>query len=153
AIDWFGKARDRSPRTYEIRILLADTLRRSGQSAAAIPEYEAAQKIDPSRPEGYSGKALILRSRFNDEAAIALLQEGIARVPAARRPVLQRVVAETRRREGRLEDAGRWFDDILRARPGDAPARAGLARVAEDRGDLAGAIGAWDAYLSARPDD
>jgi len=46
AIDWFGKARDLSPRTYEIRILLADTLRRSGQAGAAIPEYEAGQTID-----------------------------------------------------------------------------------------------------------
>ncbi len=153
AIASFRKARDRAPHTYEIRVLLADTLRRAGEAERALPEYEAAQRIDPSRPEGYTGKALILRAGYDYEGAAALLQEGMARVAAAHRPELLLVLAETRRREGRLEEAARLFGEILEAHAKDAPARAGLARVAEDRGDLGGAIQAWDAYLDARPDD
>src|SRR5206468_3039824 len=52
-----------------------------------------------------------------------------------------------------LADAQRLFEEILKARPQEAPARAGLARVAEDRGDLAGAIRAWDAYLEIKTED
>src|SRR5947208_9516956 len=77
----------------------------------------------------------------------------MGKVAAAHRPELLLVLAETRRREGRFEEAGRLFGEILEAHPQDAPARAGLARVAEDRGDLDGAIQGWDAYLEAKPDD
>ncbi len=153
AIALFQKARDRAPHSYEIRVLLADTLRRVGESERALPEYEAAQRIDPARPEGYTGKALILRTRYDDEAAAALLQDGLARVEAGHRSELLLVLAETRRRERRLDEAARLFGEILEAHAQDAPARAGLARVAEDRGDLDGAIQAWDAYLGTKADD
>ena len=153
AIESFLKARDRAPRTYEIRVLLADTLRRVGEAERALPEYEAAQRIDPSRPDGYTGRALILRTRYDYEGAVALLQEGLARVGAAHRPELLLVQAETRRREGRLEESARLFGEIREAHAKEARARAGLARVAEDRGDLGGAIQAWDAYLEDKADD
>ena len=153
AIALFQKARDRAPHSYEIRVLLADTLRRVAESERALPEYEAAQRIDPARPEGYTGKALILRTRYDDEAAAALLQDGLARVGAGHRSELLLVLAETRRRERRLDEAARLFGEILEAHTQDAPARAGLARVAEDRGDLDGAIQDWDAYLGTKADD
>src|SRR5438093_901794 len=38
-------------------------------------------------------------------------------------------------------------------RRGTRDRRAGRARVAEDRGDLGGAIQAWDAYLEDKADD
>ena len=153
AIASFRRARDLAPRTYEIRVLLADTLRRTGELDRALPEYEAARRIDQTRPEGYSGPALIARQRYDFERAAALLQEGLANVADGSKPELQLVLAETRRRQGRLEEAERLFRTIQAARPGEPPAQAGLARVAEDRGDLAGAIRAWDAYLEIKPDD
>src|SRR5207245_1413863 len=76
-----------------------------------------------------------------------------ARMGAGHRSELLLVLAETRRREGRLDEAARLFGEILEAHAQDAPARAGLARVAEDRGDLDGAIQAWDAYLKDKADD
>src|SRR5207245_4556000 len=51
AIASYSRARDLAPHTYEIRILLADTLRRTGDAARALPEYEAALSIDPARHE------------------------------------------------------------------------------------------------------
>ncbi|MEK7283743.1 MAG: tetratricopeptide repeat protein, partial [Acidobacteriota bacterium] len=153
AIAAYRKARDLAPRTYEIRILLADTLRRTGDAARALPEYEAALVIDPSRYEAYAGKAQILRAGFDHEGAAVLLQEALGRVAPAARPDILLVLAETRRRQKRLQEAERLFSDILGARPGEAKASGGQARVAEDRGDLPGAIAAWDRYLAARPDD
>jgi len=153
AIASFRKARDLAPHTYEIRILLADTLRRAGQWDRSLPEYEAARRIDPSRPEGYSGTALISRLRYDYDGAAAVLLEGLGKVAPGSRPDLLLVLAESRRRQSRLPDAQRLFEEILKARPQEAPARAGLARVAEDRGDLAGAIRGWDAYLEIKTED
>ncbi|HKB07565.1 MAG TPA: tetratricopeptide repeat protein, partial [Candidatus Polarisedimenticolia bacterium] len=153
AIASFRRARDLAPQTYEIRALLADTLRRTGEQDRALSEYEAARRIDPTRPEGYSGPALIARQRYDFERAAGLLQEGLANVADGSKPELQLVLAETRRRQGRLEEAERLFRTIQGARPGEAPAQAGLAKVAEDRGDLPAAIRSWDAYLEIKPDD
>ncbi|PYT12254.1 MAG: hypothetical protein DMF51_13695, partial [Acidobacteria bacterium] len=153
AIASYSKARDLAPHTYEIRILLADTLRRTGEPARALPEYETALSIDPARHEAYAGKALILRGAYDYEGACAVLQTGLARVAPPSRPDLLLVLAETRRRQKRLDEARSLFRDLLESRPQDPQAHGGLARVAEDRGDLAGALREWDRYLEARPDD
>jgi tetratricopeptide (TPR) repeat protein len=153
AIAAYRKARDLAPHTYEIRILLADTLRRTGDAVRALPEYEAALALNPSRYEAYAGKAQILRTGYDHEAAAVLLQEALERVEPAGRPDILLVLAETRRRQKRLDEAGHLIDAVLQARPGDAPAIGIRARMAEDRGDLSAAIAAWDAYLAARPDD
>ena len=153
AIAAYRQARDLSPHTYEIRLLLADTLRRTGDAARALPEYETALTLSPSRYEAYAGKAQILRARFDHEAAAALLQDALGRVGPEARPDILLVLAETRRRQKRFADATTLLDEILAARPGDAPALGIRARLAEDRGDLPAAIAAWDGYLAARPDD
>ena len=111
AIASFRRARDLAPRTYEIRVLLADTLRRTGELDRALPEYEAARRIDQTRPEGYGGPALIARQRYDFERAAALLQEGLANVADGSKPELQLVLAETRRRQGAAASPG---NDISR---------------------------------------
>jgi tetratricopeptide (TPR) repeat protein len=153
AIAAYRRARDLAPHTYEIRLLLADTLRRTGDAARALPEYETALTLNPSRYEAYAGKAQILRARFDHEAAATLLTEALGRVAPESRPDILLVLAETRRRQKRFDEAGRLLDEILEARPGDAPALGIRARLAEDRGDLPAAIAAWDGYLKAKPDD
>ncbi len=153
AVGAFRTARSLAPRSYEIRVLLADTLRRIGEVERALPEYDAARSLDPARPEGYSGRGLILRARYDYEGAVAILEEGLKRVAQAARPDLLLVMAETRRRQGRLEEARRLFEEEMAARDRDAPARAGLAQVAEDRGDLDGAVKGWDDYLAIKADD
>lgn len=153
ALAAYSRARALAPGRYDVRILLADTLRRTGRAAEASAEYAQARTLDPSRPEAYSGQALILRQSFDDTGASALLEDALARVAPSGRPDLLLNLGETRRRQGRGAEAERIFRDVIGARPGEAPGHAGLARVAEDRGDLAGAIAAWDLYLKARPED
>lgn len=153
ALAAYFRARALAPERYDVRILLADTLRRSGRAVEASGEYTQAEALDPSRPEAYSGKALILRQSFDDDGASALLEGALARVAPSARPDLLLNLGETRRRQGRTAAAERMFRDVIGARPGEAPGHAGLARVAEDRGDLAGAIAAWDLYLKIKPED
>ena len=142
-----------APRHYEIRILLADTLRRIGRDEEALVEYARAGEIDPTRAGAWSGRAVILRRRLDHDAAVAILEAGLLQVGAGERDTLRITLAETRRRQGRPDEAARLFREILTSRAGDPQARAGLARIAEDRGDLDGAISAWDAYLALRLDD
>ncbi len=153
ALAAYREARRLAPERVEVRLLLADTLRRIGRLDQAEVEYAAAMSLDPRRVEAYTGAAMIRRARFDYEGAVALLEPAIDRVPAGRRPDLILTIAETRRRQGRLEEAERLLREVLRARPGDPPALAGLAQVAEARGDLDGAVGLWSGYLEARPDD
>lgn len=153
ALAAYREARRLAPERVEVRLLLGDTLRRIGRLDEAEVEYAAAVSLDPRRAEAYTGAAMIRRTRFDYEGAIALLEPAIDRVPAERRADLVLTIAETRRRQGRLEEAERLLRDVLKARPGDPPALAGLAQVAEARGDLDGAVGLWSGYLDARPDD
>lgn len=153
AIDAYRKARAAAPERYDVRIVLADTLRRAGRPAEAAAEFEAAAALDPARPEAHAGRAQMLRAAYDFEAAAAVLKSAAVRVSPEARPDLILTLAETRRKQGRLDEAGRLFAQVLEARPDGTPARAGLARVAEERGDLAGALVWWDRYLELKPDD
>jgi C-terminal processing protease CtpA/Prc/Tfp pilus assembly protein PilF len=153
ALTAYREARDRMPGRYEIRILLADTLRRAGQVAEASREYDAAVALEPGRPEGYSGQALIRRARYDYEGAAAGLEAARGKVAPPGRPDLLLTLAETRRRQGRLAESESLFREVLEARPDATPALAGLAQIAESRGDLDGAIASLDRYLEKRPED
>jgi tetratricopeptide (TPR) repeat protein len=153
AIALYREAARLDPRRYEVRILIADTLRRSGRVGEAGKEYDEAVRLAPGRPEGYAGQALVRRAVFDYEGAAAILTEAGARIPAAKRPDLVLTLAETRRRQGRIEEAERLFRGVLATRPEAAPADAGLAQTAEARGDLDRALAAWDRYLKVRPED
>jgi tetratricopeptide (TPR) repeat protein len=153
ALAAYQKARALAPESYEVRVLLADTLRRVGRAAEASAQYTQAAALDPSRPEAYSGQAQLLRRAFDDAGAAALLEGALLKVAPGARTDLLLNLGETRRRQGRSAEAERIFREVVGARPGGAPGQAGLASVAEDRGDLAGALEAWDSYLKLRPED
>jgi tetratricopeptide (TPR) repeat protein len=153
ALEHYRRAREREPGRYEIRVLIADTLRRLGESGAALTAYEQAIALDPARPEAHSGKAILLRQAHDPDAAAAHLTEALSRVPPEERPELILSLAETRRRQGRLEEAAGMFAEFARARPSEPQGHAGLARTAEDRGDLEGALEHWGRALALQPDD
>lgn len=153
AIAHYREALREQPERYEPRILLADTLRRAGRLAEAKKEYDAAVALDRSRPEGFAGQALLLRAAYDYDGAAAIITAALPLVGATGRPDLLLNLGETRRKQGRVEDAAVLFGRVLEARSGDPLVRAGMARVAEDRGDLKEALAQWDLYLEARPGD
>ncbi|MFQ5878411.1 MAG: tetratricopeptide repeat protein, partial [Acidobacteriota bacterium] len=153
AIAYYREARRIAPRRYEVRLLLADTLRRAGRRGPASTEYLAAAALDPTRPEAYVGEAIVHRAVYDYDEATAVLERGLEEVAASRRPEILLGLAETRRQERRLLEARSLFERAAAGRPGWAAPRAGLARVAEDRGDLHEAVRGWDLYLELKPDD
>ncbi|HKN48353.1 MAG TPA: tetratricopeptide repeat protein, partial [Candidatus Polarisedimenticolia bacterium] len=153
ALDAYRGAERLAPQRYEVRLLIADTLRRTGRPDQAAGEYDAALRIDPRRHEGYAGQAIVRRAAYDYDGAAAILEAALGRVAEIHRPDLLLTLAETRRRQGRLEEAGRLFRQVLEARPGETPIYAGLAQVAEARGDIDAAVADWDLYLKGKPDD
>jgi len=153
ALEAYRAAERLAPQRYEVRLVIADTLRRTGRPDQASVEYDAAVGIDPRRHEGYAGQAIVRRAAYDYDGAAAILQAALGRVADAHRPDLLLTLAETRRRQGRLAEAESLFRQVLEARPGEAPIYAGLAQVAEARGEIGAAVADWDLYLKGKPDD
>ena len=153
AIDAWTLAAGLEPKRYEIRILIADTLRRMGRGPDAAAAYAAAQAVDPTRSEAYSGQALLKRGAYDYNGAAAVVEEPLETAQGPARADLLVSLGETRRHQGRTAEAEDLFRQALAADAGAAAAHDGLARIMEARGDLDAAIAHWDLYLKARPGD
>ena len=153
ALDAYRSAASLDGKRYEIRILLADTLRRTGRAADAQAEYEAATRLAPERSEAYTGQAILRRAEYDFDGAMALLLPALKKAEGADRADLLVTLGETRRRQGKADEAARDFQEALAIDTKKPTAEAGLARLAEERGDLDAAVAAWDRFLALAPDD
>jgi tetratricopeptide (TPR) repeat protein len=153
AVEAYRSAASLDPRRYEIRILIADTLRRAGRAGDSLRSYQAAVQLDPHRAPGYTGQAILRRSNYDYEGAAGVVEGALPRSHGRDRAELLVTLGETRRRQGRLDDARERFSAAIEEDPACATAHAGLARVAEERGDLDAAVASWDRYLALEADD
>ncbi|MCZ6696127.1 MAG: S41 family peptidase [Acidobacteria bacterium] len=153
ALATFSEAQSLAPAHYGIRMLIADTLRRAGRAGEAMTGFEAAVSLDPARHEAYVGLARIQRDAFRFDEAERVIERGQAVVRPPRSHDLLVALAETRRQAGRTAEAEEMFRRALRANPTAHRPHAGLAVIAESRGDLMRALAHWDRYLDHRPDD
>jgi tetratricopeptide (TPR) repeat protein len=153
AVDAYRQAASLDPRRYEIRILVADTLRRAGRPWDAVRSYQEAVKLDPHRAEGYTGQAILKRTNYDYEGAAGVVEAALPAAHGHGRAELLVTLGETRRRQGRLDDARARFSEALSEDAACATAHAGLARIAEEQGNLDAAVGAWDGYLAIEPND
>jgi tetratricopeptide (TPR) repeat protein len=141
------------PRRYEIHVLIADTARRLGRNQEAAAEYAIATDLAPGRSEGYTGRSLIRRAEFDFAGAAAILEPALERTEGEERAEILVSLAETRRREGRPAEAEALFRRALDTDADAVVAHNGLARLAEERGDLDTALAELDRYLASKPED
>jgi tetratricopeptide (TPR) repeat protein len=153
ALDSYRSAAKLDPKRYEIRILVADTLRRLGRVDEAMESYQAATVLAPGRSEGYTGQAILKRAEYDYDAAAALVTPALEKATGQDRADLLVTLGETLRREGKASEAKARFEEALALDAGNATAQAGLARLAEERGDLDAAIVAWEKFGALEPDD
>jgi len=153
ALDSYRSAASLDPSRYEIRILVADTLRRLGRANDAVQWYRKATALAPNRAEGYTGQAILKRAEYDYDGAAALLLPALDKAGGADRADLLVTLGETRRRQGSATEAKARFEEAIALDPTNASAHAGLARLAEERGDLDAAIASWDRFRALEPDD
>jgi len=153
ALDAYRSAASLDPSRYELRILVADTLRRLGRADEAIEWYRKATTLAPGRAEGYTGQAILKRAEYDYDGAVALLLPALEKASGGDRADLLVTLGETRRRQGSAAEARARFQEAIDLDPANASAHAGLARLAEERGDLDGAIASWDRFRALQPDD
>lgn len=99
---------------------------------------ENAERLEPKDPHWPHLRGLLLANQSPAEA-IPALQRAVAlcgNEPPAPRLRLARLLAES----GRWNEAHGEFQELLRARPGYAPALLGLAQCAQERGDVQEAL-------------
>ena len=153
AIKLYSVACQLAPERYEVHIMLADTLRRTGRVEDARQRYDEAIDLDPSRPAAYVGQVLIRWAGFNYTTALSIGQEALERVADDSRAAILANLAETQRRRERIKESSDLFEQAVEADPDLALAHAGLGRLAEERGDLDAALGHWEHYVRLRPGD
>jgi tetratricopeptide (TPR) repeat protein len=153
ALSAYREALDLDPTHYDVRLVISDTLRRAGRAGRAIPEFEAALSLDPTRPEAYIGLARIHRGAFRFAEAESLLDRGRATVTGPGAHKLLVTLAETRRQAGRLDEAEVLFRRARLEVSASPRPLAGLALIAEQRGDLRQALAFWSRYLERKPED
>src|SRR5262249_9338002 len=102
-------------------------LNRSGQSQAALEQYEEALRRKPGAPLVHANLAALLLKLGRSDEAIAHFEEAVRLDP--RDPRLQLSFAKALLRLGRDAEAVGRFQDALRLDPNDSKALVYLARV------------------------
>src|SRR5262245_41977874 len=127
---------------------LGQLLRAHGYRPEANLCFAQAERLAPDDPRWPYLQGVGLQSD-DPEAALRHLQRAVALcggVPDA--PQLG--LAEVCLRQGRLDDAGRHFREVLRRDPDNARAHLGLGRLAYERGELREAVAHLDRSASSR---
>ncbi|MFG0330129.1 MAG: tetratricopeptide repeat-containing sulfotransferase family protein [Phycisphaerales bacterium] len=110
AIDEYRTALEYAPDDLDLRTNLATALRIKGRHEEAILEYDRVAAADPNIPEVLAGRAEILESRGETDAAYALLENPARN--AAPNPTLAAAFARVSRRAKKLDPA---IDAVRRA--------------------------------------
>ncbi len=120
----------------------------SGDVDTAIEAADRALALDAGSAEAHAVCGLVLQSRGDLEGAGRRLQSAAALAPDTPRYRVQ--LAENHRRAGRLDDAARVLEGVLRVGAA-AGALTTLGHVRMEAGDAAGALESWQAAVRAAP--
>ena len=128
---------------------LGEMLRRAGQFADALTELRRAIGLSPRDARPYVLAAELMMNRRETDAAIDLLEPGLAQV-SDRIPLLNSLSILYVARD-RLDDALRVLNEAIQARPDDAMSWLNLGVCLEAKRDLRGAAAAYTQSLSIDP--
>jgi tetratricopeptide (TPR) repeat protein len=130
----------------------------SGRDGEAIPELQAAIRLDPGRTDASDALVHIFRAHAKDAAsngdpkqALGLLIQ--ARRLAPRNPDVEFEFASAAFQMSLLQDAADGFRETLKQRKDDALAVYGLGRAYGGLGKLDEARQQFEHYVALRPDD
>jgi len=111
-------------------------LQSAGRFAEAATAFQRAIGLAPLAPEGWIALVMCLLTDRRPEAALAMADAGLARLPSSADLLCAK--AQALQSLSRVAEAGKAFRRALAINPANAEARFGLARLAMGAGD-------WDA--------
>ena len=138
------------PHHAEPFFALGEAYRTSGRIEQAAQAYWQAMTLDPKDQRSYSALSALLVSRGDLDAAIALLEPAIERIP--RQPSLLNSLAVVYSRKQRFDDALRLLSEAVRIIPDDPLSWLNLGVSLEARTDRDGAAAAYRQALLLQPD-
>lgn len=149
AIETFGEAIRRDPRSAPAYVARATANRVTGKADLALADYEAAIAIDPRHPVAVAGRGMVLSSRKDYERAIVDFDKAIRLDPAYAAVLRARGFAKSEL--GRLDEAIVDYDAAIRLDPYLAIAYNGRGHVYTKKGDRQRALADYDAAIRIDP--
>ena len=152
AIEIFRRQLESDPRDDQARAMLAVSLMSAGRTEEALAELariEAAEGVIRQRAD-LIGIAAHLKS------GDLLAARGLAsRVAAAARgnAALYNTLGALFQGEDQLDEAAAWYEEGLKAEPGNTPSAYNLARVRAAQGQVGQAVDLFDGILAREPDN
>ena len=136
-------ARDRT----DVRLRLAQVLKKSNQFDEAIVQFTLLRQVDPGHPEVLTGLGECFRGQGRLDAAREVLEE-VLEIDATYFDA-QLALGQIEETAGRPEEAMRWLRPACREKPSDTEARYSLARSLQVVGRKAREAAAWPAEPGA----
>jgi Flp pilus assembly protein TadD len=134
AVEWIELAISMDPQMTDAWVNLGVARRRTGDMSGAEAAYKQAVSLDPKALPAYHNLATLMRVRGDQAAAKKMIQ--MLDRPGNRDPFMFLALGDMSLREGRFEDAKRYFRRAYRLQRKHPETRAGMGLLAFQTGDL-----------------
>ncbi|MDA9508149.1 hypothetical protein XI09_26630 [Bradyrhizobium sp. CCBAU 11386] len=129
----------------------AQTLAKSGETAAALDEFNRAVGLDPYNAQALYGRALIYQGNNQHDFAIADFTAASGLNPQKAEPLLGRAISHLAL--GKIKEAAADLDEASEADPHNAQVWTARGQAYERLGDKAKAAASYTKAVTLRPRD
>ncbi|SFI71419.1 tetratricopeptide repeat protein [Bradyrhizobium sp. cf659] len=129
----------------------AQTLAKSGETAAALDEFNRAVGLDPYNAQALYGRALIYQGNNQHDFAIADFTAASGLNPQKAEPLLGRAISHLAL--GKIKEAAADLDEASEADPHNAQVWTARGQAYERLGDKAKAAASYTRAVALRPRD
>ena len=129
----------------------AQTLAKSGETQAALDEFNRAVALDPYNAQALYGRALLYQGNNEHDFAIADFSAASGLNPQKAEPLLGRAVSYLA--IGKIKEAGADLDEASEADPHNAQVWTTRGQAYERLGDKAKAAASYNKAVALRPRD
>jgi tetratricopeptide (TPR) repeat protein len=150
AVQALTRAAELDPNSARTHLLMAESLSDGGKMVEAVPEYQAAMKLDPALDAAYIGLASEYWKQRQFDQALPLLKHVLERSP--KDPEANAMMADISEHNNDAKSAQRYAETALAGNPDLIQTRVVLARVYLLQQQPKSAIAEIQKVISADPD-
>jgi tetratricopeptide (TPR) repeat protein len=150
AMQALTRAAELDPNSAHTHLLMAESLSDAGKQAEAVPEYQAAMKLDPGLEGAYLGLATEYWKQHQFDQALPLLKHVLFKSPND--PEANAMMADIVEHSGDHAAAQRYAETALRGNPELIQTRVVLARIYLAKQEPKLAVSELRKVIAADPD-